>query len=139
MSEPSKLGVTQTGIGLTLLTCLLAALGYFALQRLGDSSDSPPVADSPTTPNETYQSSGTGSPNANAGQQNLPADGSGSPAISYPQTTLRPIWVAPQQDTDDTRLHRFDPNAPVEDVEGPSLFDSQPIELPQSTDEPTRY
>ena len=71
--------------------------------------------------------------------QIAPAQGSEPSPNSYPQTTLRPIWVAPQQDTDDTRFERFDPTAPVEDVHEPSLFDSQPLDTRQNADGPTRY
>jgi hypothetical protein len=138
MSEKFKLGVTETGVGLTLLTCLLAALGYFVLQRLGDSSESTPVADSPAAPIETYSTLGAGPSNLNAEPQIVPVQGSEPSHNSYPQTTLRPIWVAPQQDTEDTRIERFDPSAPVEDVHEPSLFDSQPLEARQNS-EPKRY
>lgn len=40
MSEERNFGVTEARLGLTLLTCLLIALGFAILQRLGDAGTS---------------------------------------------------------------------------------------------------
>jgi hypothetical protein len=125
MSDERNLGVTQVGLGLTLLTCLLVALGYFVLQRLGGSTESPPVVRGPASIREPPQI--------------LTVQGSEPSSGPYPQTTLRPIWLAPQQDPADARLQRFDPAASENDVVEPSLFDAQPIESRQFPNDPTRY
>src|SRR5262245_64310492 len=139
MSDEHNPNISKTGVGLTLLTCLLAALGFFVLQRLGDNSDSLPIDVSPTAPNETYQSPSADASNANSEPQNLQVQGSDPSSMSYPQTTLRPIWVSPQQDTDEMRLQRFNPTEPVDEVGGPSLFDSRPIDARQNPEDPMRY
>jgi hypothetical protein len=61
MEKERNLGVTEARFALTLLTCLLVAIGYVALLRLGGSKDStlesgaddvppPGIADQATTP-----------------------------------------------------------------------------------------
>ena len=57
MDEERNLGVTEARFALTILTCLLVAIGYIALLRLGGTKDtsvdvgpddvSPPIAESP--------------------------------------------------------------------------------------------
>ncbi|HVT27104.1 MAG TPA: hypothetical protein VHE81_03715 [Lacipirellulaceae bacterium] len=43
-------GVTEARFALTLLTCLLVAIGYILLLRLGGAKDSPVVIDPDDTP-----------------------------------------------------------------------------------------
>jgi hypothetical protein len=43
MNEERNLGVTEARFALTILTCLLVAIGYIALLRLGGTKD--PTAD----------------------------------------------------------------------------------------------
>jgi hypothetical protein len=60
MEKERNLGVTEARFALTLLTCLLVAIGYVALLRLGGSKDpsvdnssddaSPPSIVGPETP-----------------------------------------------------------------------------------------
>lgn len=136
MSEQRKLGVTPAGLGLTLFTCLLVALGYLVLRRLGDNTEPTPAVVAPGAPDETYRAVGTdllGAP------QIPPVQGTEPSPVPYPQTTLRPIWLAPQQDGDDTRWQRFDPTASEGDVGGQSLFDSQPVDPSQTPNVSTRY
>jgi hypothetical protein len=57
MDEERNLGVTEARFALTILTCLLVAIGYIALLKLGGTKDtsadvgpddaSPPIAESP--------------------------------------------------------------------------------------------
>src|SRR5215212_585713 len=49
MDKERNLGVTEARFALTLLTCLLVAIGYVALLRLGGSND-PSVDVSPDDP-----------------------------------------------------------------------------------------
>jgi hypothetical protein len=139
MSDERNLGVTEARLGLTILSCLLVALGYFVLQRLGDATESSPVVISPGSPSDAFATPGTGPSGANVQPQILTVQGSEPSSVPYPQTTLRPLWLAPQQGADDARLQRFDPAAPAEDDGEPSLFDSQPGENRQSPIEPMQY
>src|SRR5215203_2167394 len=60
MDKERNLGVTEARFALTILTCLLVAIGYIALLRLGGSKDtfadvstedvSPPGIPAPMTP-----------------------------------------------------------------------------------------
>ncbi len=60
--KKKNLGVTEARFGLTLLTCLLVAVGYVALLRLGGSKEaaveigpddvSPPAIAGPTNPKD---------------------------------------------------------------------------------------
>ncbi len=43
--EDRNTGVTEARFALTLLTCLLVAIGYIVLLRLGGAKDSPVVTD----------------------------------------------------------------------------------------------
>ncbi len=61
MDQESNLGVTEARFVLTLLTCLLVAIGYVVLLRLGGAKEptveagpdvSPPTAAAPHHPNE---------------------------------------------------------------------------------------
>ena len=60
MDKERNLGVTEARFALTILTCLLVAIGYIALLRLGGTKDtstdvspdevSPPIMAGPETP-----------------------------------------------------------------------------------------
>jgi hypothetical protein len=60
MDKDRNLGVTEARFALTILTCLLVAIGYIALLRLGGTKDptadqsteeiSPPIIAGPETP-----------------------------------------------------------------------------------------
>jgi hypothetical protein len=138
MIDQRNLGVTEARLGLTLLTCLLAALGYVVLQRLGDTSDSSPLVVSPDPPSATYHTAGHGPSGGNVQPQILPVQGSEPSPPSYPQTSQRPVWLAPQQGADDTGLQRFDAAAPVGNLGEPSVFDAQPRNSRQIPDESGR-
>ena len=61
MDEERNLGVTEARFALTLLTCLLVAIGYVALLRLGGTKDtsadvSPDDASSPSLAGPTLPS-----------------------------------------------------------------------------------
>jgi hypothetical protein len=43
MNRERNLGVTEAGLGLTLVICLLVVLGYLILHHLGGSSQAPAV------------------------------------------------------------------------------------------------
>ncbi len=139
MSDERNLGVTEARLGLTILSCLLVALGYFVLQRLGDSTESSPVVIPPSSASDATVLTGTYPSSADVQPMVVPAQGSEPSPVPYPQTSLRPVWLAPQQGADDTRLQRFDPTAPTEEVGERSLFDSQPNEPGQNPSEATRY
>ena len=59
MDDDRNLGVTEARFGLTLLICLLLAIGYIVLLRLGSTSDSaieirPDVATQPVEPPKNH-------------------------------------------------------------------------------------
>jgi hypothetical protein len=139
MSDKRNLGVTEARLGLSLLSCLLVALGYVVLQRLGDTAESSPEDIAPDQSNVSFHPAEFSPSGGNVQPQILPVQGSEPSPAPYPHTSQRPLWLAPQQGTDDTSLQRFDPAATVGDAGQPSLFDPQPIEPRQTPDESTRY
>jgi hypothetical protein len=48
MSQDGNTGVTEARFALTIVTCLLLALGYITLHRLGGAGEVPPVETGPT-------------------------------------------------------------------------------------------
>jgi hypothetical protein len=126
MSDKRNLIITQVGLGLSLFTCALVALGYFLLQRLGDSTEAPPVVVSTSQAHETHHAPGAEPTGPNVRPEFQPSPSADPSHVPYPQTTLRPIWLAPEQDSDDPRLPRFDTATPEGDIGQRSLFDSQP-------------
>jgi hypothetical protein len=98
MSEDRNFGVTEAGLGLTVITCLLVALGYWIVQKLGGTGETPRVEvrqseqanSAETAPNDLPQE---------APQQPrvLTADHSESTDLQMPHTAHRPEWLAPQE------------------------------------------
>jgi hypothetical protein len=93
--QQRTVGMTEAGIGLSLITCLLVALGYVIIQRLGDRGrPSPrevaPIA-SPLTPNTTQPTATNGI--VPVGPSSEPTGGT-----AY-QTSYPPQWLPPQQDS----------------------------------------
>ena len=126
MIDERNLGITEARLGLTILTCLLVALGYFVLQRLDRLPDSAPVATTPGAPDVAARTLGNVPAASNAQPQIVPVQGTESSPVPYPQTTLRPVWLAPQQNAHDGRARQFHPHEPTNRVGEPSRFDSEP-------------
>jgi hypothetical protein len=83
MSQERNLGFTEASIGLTIITCLLVALGYLLVQRLSDSPR--PVATMPAP--ATFRDGADGVRTALGTQPSEPAER---------QTSYAPQWLAPQ-------------------------------------------
>ena len=91
MDQERNLGVTEARFGLTVLICLLVAIGYIVLLRLGNSGELPveirpggessgPIARDTPTPGNDHQ------------PLVLPIEPEGT---SVPYTSLRPDQPAP--------------------------------------------
>jgi hypothetical protein len=99
MIKERSFGVAEARIGLSVITCLLVALGYVIVHRLGDASASNDV-DSGSRPQSTQVNAtpagGPGVPALNSesdvryGVPNSPSTG---------QTAYRPQWLSPQNDS----------------------------------------
>ena len=98
MDNDGNLGVTEARFGLTLLTCLLVAIGYIALHRLGGTGKAPTVeprreiASRPTVP-------GSEVPPDDEQPQVLPID----PQAPDIRTSHRPERIVPEQVTPSPR------------------------------------
>lgn len=108
MSEERNFGVTEAGLGLTVITCLLVALGYWIVQRLGGTGETPPV--------EVRSSAAILNPSPGADPvvksqqpQVLVPEKPGSTDSEQPYTANRPQWLPYQEEAED---------APVPSVEG---------------------
>jgi hypothetical protein len=89
MVRERNFGVAEARIGLSVITCLLVALGYVIIHRLGDSTN---PAEIETVPNSrAAQADPPGPPTLTDGP-NSPSD------LSNQQTSYRPQWLSPQND-----------------------------------------
>ncbi|MEX2315875.1 MAG: hypothetical protein WD669_01900 [Pirellulales bacterium] len=94
-----SLGVSETRLGLSLLTGLLVVLGYVALQRLGGMGDAPPI--------EVRSGKMSGPAGGGIGNRSDPGDLQVLPTQEpdpnhVPRTSLRPTWLpAPKLDLRD--------------------------------------
>ena len=125
MKKERNFGVAEARIGLSVITCLLVALGYVIVHRLGDAS-LPAEIDAGTMRPATQ---------ANAAPGNVP----GTPALasesddrygasnqqsSSQQTVYRPQWLSPQNDSPGISLPSLgidDPAAQQSDRIDPTL------------------
>jgi hypothetical protein len=90
MVRERNFGVAEARIGLSMITCLLVALGYVIIHRLGDSGA---PAEIETIPNS--RAAQVGPP---PGPPTL-SDRPTSPGeTSNQQTSYRPQWLSPQND-----------------------------------------
>lgn len=90
MNQDRNLGVTEARLGLTLLTCLLVALGYVILQRLGGTGEAPIVESRPGSVSQPATFTGKAAPSGDDQPRVLVTEGTESPAVSVPQTSQRP-------------------------------------------------
>jgi hypothetical protein len=84
MEKERNLGVTEARFALTLLTCLLVAIGYVALLRLGGSKDTA----------------------VEPGSDDVPPPGIAGPATTTPSVIEPPPIVLPLEKPDDGQIER---------------------------------
>jgi hypothetical protein len=90
MVRERNFGVAEARIGLSVITCLLVALGYVIIHRLGDSTAPTDI--------ETVRGSRAAQVDMPSGPPGL-TDGPTSPSdASNQQTSYRPQWLSPQND-----------------------------------------
>ena len=92
MSSERSFGVTEAQFGLSLLTCLLLALGYVTLQRLGGAGNPPIIEKRPdqtASPHETADASRVVEPEQ---PHVLVTRGADEPNGASPYTTRRPSY-----------------------------------------------
>lgn len=93
--EDRNNGVTEARFALTLLTCLLVAIGYIVLLRLGGAKDSSAVADPDDGPTAVAITPVAPTPNKSEPvPQVLPIDKADDGAVE--NTAQRPARVAPR-------------------------------------------
>ena len=128
MTSERNLGVTEARIGLSLLTCLLIALGYVVVQRLGDTGLAPPAEIRPDPAAASFRNS-PASPMATGGRAQVsPAQRTESIPAPYPHVSRRPLWLAPQPASEITAPNSFDAAAPAAANSGePGPFDPPPL------------
>jgi hypothetical protein len=128
MSNERSLGVTEARLGLTLLTCLLVVLGYAVLQRLGGTGQPPPVEIMSGTPSETFSTT-RGNEASAPRPQVLPVQGNDLPDTSYPRTSERPQWLAPEQGAEAAKWLDLSPSPAPSEIKQPLPFDDGSIDV----------
>ena len=139
MTSESKLGVTEARLGLSLLTCLLVALGYVVVQRLGDAGPSPPAEIRPDPAAASFLNSAGQPSEASDGAQILRTQGTESTPAPYPHTSQRPLWLAPQPGTEGVSTPSLEAAAPASSFGEPGPFEPQPLPTNQSSGATPRY
>jgi hypothetical protein len=124
MSEERNFGVTGAGLGLTVITCLLVALGLWILQRLSGTGAPPPVE---VRPSQTAAASEAThrSPAVKKHQQPrvLMAEQTESTESPLPHTAHRPQWLSNQDDSEDALIPGVDGLlTPMAPDESPTLW-----------------
>jgi len=95
MDRKRTIGVTETRVGLSLLTCALLVFGYVAIHRFGGSGPEPPVefrTGSSSEPDGTAAGRDSGN---TEGPQILPVQGADRPNSPAIHTSQRPTWLPP--------------------------------------------
>jgi hypothetical protein len=100
MIKERNFGVAEARIGLSVITCLLVALGYVIVHRLGDASV-PTEIESGSNPQAAQISPTPGIP---PGPPALTSEsdnryGATNLQSSNQQTVYRPQWLSPQNDS----------------------------------------
>ncbi len=89
MNHTRSIGVAEARVGLTVLTCLLVALGYVVLQKLGGTGQTPQIEDRPINIVGPFAIE---PPKANKPEQPevMKLEGPDLPSQVVPRTTLGP-------------------------------------------------
>jgi len=109
MSQERNFGVTEAGLGLTVITCLLIALGYWIVQRLGGTGQAPPVEVRASQTAEQASGSPQDAPGEKSQPRVLVAEEPKSSGSKLPHTAHRPEWLTPQDEPSDL---------PTSDIDG---------------------
>jgi hypothetical protein len=126
MIKERSFGVAEARIGLSVITCLLVALGYVIVHRLGDASV-PTDIDSGANPQAARVNASPGSSlgaPALATQSDTRYGGSDTNPSTNQQTVYRPQWLSPQNDSPGVSLPTLgidDPAAQQSDRLDPML------------------
>ena len=99
MSQERNFGVTEAGLGLTVITCLLVALGYWIVQRLGGPGETPPVEVRASSPISDPLPGAEPVVKRQQPQVLLPED-PGPADVGAPYTANRPQWLSYQEDSE---------------------------------------
>jgi hypothetical protein len=125
MIKEHNFGVAEARVGLSVITCLLVALGYVIVHRLGDASVPAEVDSGPSTRAAQVNSTPVVPPGpaavTNASDTRY---GAPNPQSSNPQTAYRPQWLSPQNDSPGISLPTLgidDPAAQQSDRLDPTL------------------
>jgi hypothetical protein len=124
MVKQRNFGVAEARVGLSVITCLLVALGYVIVHRLGDAS-APADTDPGVVPKTAQANVQPGSTPGTTTQNNESDDRYGAtPQTGTQQTAYRPQWLSPQNDSQVMSLPTLgidDPAAKQGDRSDPSL------------------
>jgi hypothetical protein len=105
MIQQRNLGVTEARIGLTVITCLLVVLGFVIVHRLGDSATPTDIGPAPTQPSVQVSSAADSQPQfPGSGNDSDARYGNADMPTTNPQTSYRPQWLSPQNDTSGVSL-----------------------------------
>jgi hypothetical protein len=96
MNQQRNLGLMEARAGLTLLTCLLATLGYTVLQRLGGANQSEMLERRPSAVSNVADTVRSGSHSDFEQPQILTAQGSDSSGGQPSQSIFEPHSFAPE-------------------------------------------
>jgi hypothetical protein len=99
MNQERNFGVTEAGLGLTVITCLLVALGYWLVQRLVGTGATPPVEVRP--PAADLDPPRADPVVKNQQPQVLVPEQPGSAGVESPHTANRPHWLPYQEEQED--------------------------------------
>ncbi|HEY4233322.1 MAG TPA: hypothetical protein VGM76_07835 [Lacipirellulaceae bacterium] len=100
MIKQRNFGVAEARVGLSVITCLLVALGYVIVHRLGDApvpAEIDPSRNAQAAPFSTTPAVPPGDPAPSNASDNR--YGAASLPSSNPQTVYRPQWLSPQNDS----------------------------------------
>jgi hypothetical protein len=125
MIKQRNFGVAEARIGLSVITCLLVALGYVVVHRLGDVDAPAEIA--PGSGASTVQvNASPGVSSAPAAISNESADRYGNPNSqpSNQQTVYRPQWLSPQNDSPGISLPSLGIDDPASQQSQSDRFDS---------------
>jgi hypothetical protein len=128
MNQERNFGVTEAGVGLTVITCLLVALGYWIILRLVGSS---------TTPTVEVRPSAQASPTPGADPVDNPqqprvltVEQPQSSDMPLPHTANRPQWLPYQEEPE------ISPTSGIDGVLSPVTPDDEQSIWPQVEPDP---
>lgn len=121
MSQDRNIGVTEASLGLSVIICLMVALGYWGIQRLGGPVETPPVEVRPSqaaAPSEGPIQKASAEKTIEQPQV-LVAEQPDTVDTHAPHTAQRPPWPSDRDALEGAPIHGMDgllsPITPQED------------------------